>query len=139
MWEYLYHPARFLERTYKFCLAVRPTRKAIAARGNTKAQEKLADTLPPSLKEQYHSFLVFFHHVWTHGIIAPHRRQYWKQLYGMRKHNPSRLKKYLIHCVSGEPYLQIAKTIRQDISQLLAEQNKTDLEKPKEYFFSPAD
>lgn len=129
MWEYLYHPTRFFERTYKFCLAVRPTRKAMATGDNTKAQQELAVTAPPSLKKQYHFFLAFLHHVWTHGIIAPHRGQFWKQLYGMRKHNPSRLQKYLTHCVSGEPYLQSSKTIRRDINQLLAGQNTNGLGK----------
>ena len=27
IWEYLYHPPRFFERTYRYCLAVRPDQK----------------------------------------------------------------------------------------------------------------
>jgi radical SAM superfamily enzyme YgiQ (UPF0313 family) len=124
MWEYLYHPARFLERTYKFCLAVRPTRKATATDNDTQPSEKLAETAGAPFRQSFYAYLAFLHHVWGHGIVAPHRVQFWKQLYGMWKKNPSRLKKYLIHCISGESCMLISKTIRYDVNRLLEGQHK---------------
>ncbi|AGF78531.1 Fe-S oxidoreductase [Desulfocapsa sulfexigens DSM 10523] len=124
MWEYLYNPSRFLERTYKFCLGIRPTRKAIAAKNGTPHEDNPAKTTSPPLKRQLCELVTFFHHAWLHGVIAPHRVQFWKQLKGMQKQNPSRLKKYIVHCISGDSYLQMSKTIRHDIHCLLAEQDK---------------
>ena len=107
-----------------FCLAVRPTRKAMATDNDTQPSEKLAETAGPPFRKSFYDFLAFLHHVWGHGIVAPHRVQFWKQLYGMWKKNPSRLKKYLIHCISGESYLLISKTIRYDVNRLLEGQHK---------------
>jgi hypothetical protein len=39
---------------------------------------------------------------WRQGIVADFRRQFWKQLLGIYRHNPSRLTKYLTQCAMGE-------------------------------------
>ncbi len=124
IWEHLYNPSRFLERTYKFCLAVRPTRKAMAARSGTPPKETPAGMTSPPLKKQFSELLIFLHHVWIHGILAKYRVQFWKQLNGMWKQNPSRLRKYIIHCISGDSHLQMSKTARHSIHCLLAEHER---------------
>ena len=118
-YEYLYEPRRFFERAYKFCLAIRPTRKATATANGTLAQDKTPPTIPPSLRRQFDDIIGFFAFSWKHGIVASHRWQYWKQLYGMRKRNPSRLKKYIVHCVSGDNLMALSKTIRNDMKLLM--------------------
>ena len=122
--EYLYYPPRFFKRAYDFCLAVRPTRKATAAANGTLAMDKTPPTLPPTLKKQIEDIISFLIFSWSHGVVAPYRVQYWKQLYGMKKRNPSRLKKYIIHCVEGESQMALGKTIRQDVKVLMETYNK---------------
>jgi len=124
MWEYLYYPPRFFERTYKFCLAIRPTRKATAVSTGDIPKEPFAGTTKLPLKAQAGELFTFLHHLWKHGVLAPYRVQFWKQLNGMRKQNPSRLKKYIVHCIAGDSHMEISKTVRHSITCLLNEHNK---------------
>ena len=123
-YEYLYYPPRFFKRTYTFCLNVRPTRKATATANGTLAE----DTTPPStsapLRRQVEDIIRFFVFSWRHGIVAPYRSQYWKQLYGMKKQNPSRLKKYIVHCIKGDSLMMLSKTMRKDMEILLDNRKK---------------
>jgi hypothetical protein len=45
--------------------------------------------------------------IWRQGILAGYRRQFWRQLVGIYRHNPSRLAKYLAQCAMGENLFQI--------------------------------
>lgn len=126
IWEYLYHPRRFLERTYKYCLAIRPTRRALAAEKNDPSASEPAFTRNIPITRYFRDMLVFLHHVWIHGIVSSHKLQFWKQLYGIRKHNPSRLRKYIGHCICGESHLQMSATIRQTINDLQAEHKRNN-------------
>ena len=124
IWEYLYDPSRFLERTYKFCLAVRPTRKAMAEKSGEQPAIKLAKTRRGRLRNLSCDIILFLYHMLNHGVISAHRVQFWKQLYGMYKNNPSRLRKYCIHCVSGEQHFRTSKTIRSELYSMLAERRE---------------
>ena len=45
--------------------------------------------------------------IWRQGIVAGYRRQFWRQLVGIYRQNPSRLAKYLAQCAMGENLFQI--------------------------------
>ena len=40
--------------------------------------------------------------IWRQGVVASYRRQFWRQLVGVYRQNPSRLQKYLEKCGMGE-------------------------------------
>ncbi len=124
IWEHLYYPPNFFKRSYDFCLAMRPTRKTMAIEKGTPVQQSTVPRARPCFRQQTGDILRFLFHVWKHGIAAPHRVQFWKQLHGMKKQNPSRLKKYIIHCIRGDFHMDIVKTIRRDTYKLLAEYKK---------------
>jgi radical SAM superfamily enzyme YgiQ (UPF0313 family) len=133
IWEYLYEPCRFLERTYKYCLDIRPTRKALAAKNGRKPRT-VNPAAPRELPiRKYRDIVVLLCHVWIHGIISSHKIQFWKQLYGMWKYNPSRLRKYIIHCVCGESHIRMSTTIRGTITNLLTEQRKNNISIQQNY------
>ena len=44
---------------------------------------------------------------WRQGIVAGYRRQFWRQLVGIYRQNPSRLAKYLTQCAMGENLFRI--------------------------------
>lgn len=123
-YEYLYYPPRFFERAYTFCLNVRPTRKATAAANGTLPEDKTPPAAPSPFLRQIEDLIIFLAFSWRHGIVAPYRFQYWKQLYGMKKQNPSRLKKYIVHCVKGDSLMTLSKTMRKDMEALLENRKK---------------
>ncbi len=119
MWEYLYSAPRFLRRTYNYCLAVRPTRRAIAAQDGQQIPDNQPQSSEKSVSHKILFLTVVFVHIWRLGILSSHRVQFWKQLRGMKKRNPSRLLKYFIHCVHGENLITIRKTMRKMYEQKL--------------------
>ncbi|MBU1565764.1 MAG: B12-binding domain-containing radical SAM protein [Proteobacteria bacterium] len=124
MWEYLYTPSRFFERTYKFCLAVRPTRRAMALSNSEPHVHPIFPKARKPPRKQFGEILIFLHHIWAYGVLSSCRVQFWKQLIRMRRHNPSRIRKYIIHCILGEELIQKQKTIRQKIYALMKEADR---------------
>ncbi len=92
-WEYLYEPSRFLTRAYRYFLAMRPTRRAIALQKG----EKPRDARTP-LSLPFRSVLNLLRLLWRQGVVSAHRIQFWRQLIGILKHNPSRFVTYIVAC-----------------------------------------
>jgi radical SAM superfamily enzyme YgiQ (UPF0313 family) len=103
--DYLCEPSRFLSRVYRHILAMRPTRKALGLEvegnpgtgGKDHSSRKRIDLGDLSM------ILKFF---WRQGVRADFRVQFWRQLVGVYRRNPSRLKKYLLLCGLGENMFQ---------------------------------
>ena len=49
--------------------------------------------------------------IWRQGILADFRGQFWRQLVGVYRHNPSRLQKYLEKCGWGENLFRIRESL----------------------------
>ncbi len=97
-WDYLYEPSRFLARVYRCYLTMRPTRKALAKETGSKISEKRATRAIRDLLYDLRGAMILF---WIFGVRSRHRLQFWKQLIGILRRNPSRLKQYLIECARG--------------------------------------
>ena len=99
--DHLYEPSRYLERAYRYFLAMRPTRSFLAKprgedpnpSGNHKSSQQ---------KTNLREFMGLLKLIWWHGILAGHRSQFWRQLLGIYRQNPSRITKYLICLGIGE-------------------------------------
>lgn len=116
VWNTVYEPRRFLERTYRFFLGMRPTRAATARR-----QGK---TLPPAapkarapLRQKIKDVYMFLALSWQLGIVASTRGQYWRQLLGILRKNPSRKISYLVTCIRGEEMFRLRDLIRQRLTE----------------------
>jgi hypothetical protein len=48
---------------------------------------------------------------WRQGVVAGYRRQFWRQLVGIYRQNPSRLAKYLSQCAMGENLFPIRESL----------------------------
>ena len=106
--DYLYEPTKYLARTYRHYLAMRPTR---AAGGKSPSPEhgNRKDLLPfHARREDLVALLKLF---WRQGIVADYRRQFWRQLVGVYRQNPSRLAKYLTQCAMGENLFRIRENL----------------------------
>jgi len=116
-WDYLYEPSRFLERNYRYHLMMRPTRKALAtSQGKALPHEPVPPAKLP-FRKRLRDLLAFSRIVWRQGIKPSYRMQFWKQLIGILKHNPSRFVKYLITCAYGEDMFRIVRDMREALHQ----------------------
>lgn len=59
--------------------------------------------------------------LWRQGIRPSYRLQFWTQLIGMWKQNPSRLIDYLTACIMGEDLFFLRKIVREKITALMQE------------------
>jgi radical SAM superfamily enzyme YgiQ (UPF0313 family) len=121
-YDYLYEPSRFLARVYRYFLAMRPTRRTLAlARGLPPPPECL-----PGAKQTWQSrfsdLWAFAIICWRQGIRPPYRRQFWTQLLGMWRQNPSRLPDYVMVCALGDDLFALRKAVRERITALMLEQ-----------------
>ncbi len=109
-WDYLYEPSRYMRRAYRFFRKMRPTRAALG-KGRGVAATAPHDRGMPPIRDKLQDLSRFLRLSWHHGVRSNYRAQYWKQLIGMWRNNPSRLVKYLNDCGLGENMFSLKKVI----------------------------
>jgi len=97
----LFEPRRFLERSYRYYLEMRPTRKA-QGRKESSPESSVPGEAKRSLRRSFWDAMGLFRLIWWQGIRPSYRLVFWKQLLGMWRRNPSRLVVYLKTCALGE-------------------------------------
>lgn len=103
--NFLCEPSRFLRRAYRHILAMRPTRKALGL--EAEEDRRAGGKNHPSRKRiDLGELAVILKFFWRQGVRADFRGQFWRQLVGVYRRNPSRLKRYLLLCVMGENMFQ---------------------------------
>lgn len=108
---YLYEPGRYLARAFRFILTIRPTRRALSKKEGRARAAITSSTR--SLKLAFHDLFILMQLIWRQGVVAEFRRQFWRQLWGVYRLNPSRMKKYLGLCVRGEHFFSMRRRILQ--------------------------
>jgi radical SAM superfamily enzyme YgiQ (UPF0313 family) len=118
-WDYLYEPSRFLARAYRYYLGMRPTRLALAtAKGAPRPKDSLPGR-PQTWLSKFRDLRAFLTILWWQGIRPPYRRQFWAQLLGLRKNNPSRFIDYITACAMGEDLFLLRRTVGQEIRAVM--------------------
>lgn len=115
VWATVYEPRRFLARTYRFFLGMRPTRAATARRQGktlTKTTPSAQVPLRQKILDAY-MVLTLFGQL---GIVASTRWQFWRQLMGILRNNPTRIIGYLVTCIRGEDMFHLRDLIRQRLT-----------------------
>ncbi|MFZ5453437.1 MAG: B12-binding domain-containing radical SAM protein [Thermodesulfobacteriota bacterium] len=121
-WDYLYEPSRFLARTYRFHLDMRPTRRAMAiAKGESPPHLNVNNSHGINWRRKFQEIRAFFKLLWWQGIRSSCRRQFWKQLLGIWRQNPSRIKSYLNICAMGLDLLMMRQVIREKVKAIMEE------------------
>jgi radical SAM superfamily enzyme YgiQ (UPF0313 family) len=106
----LYEPSAVLRRVYQHFLAMRATREALGLEtAKNAATAGRSDHEPISLKLK--ELLSLMRVIWRQGVLAHYRWQFWRQLVGMRRKNPSRMRRYLTSCGLGENLFSIREII----------------------------
>ena len=111
----LYEPSRFLSRLYRHILAMRPTRRQTRLQQGEQSKFPGRNLSYPCATE-LRDLLGLVKFCLAHGVVADYRGQFWRQLLGIYRQNPSRLKKYLINCIIGE----IIFWVRREVLRLAA-------------------
>ena len=107
--DYLYEPSNYLARAYQDILAMRPTRAAAA--GKHKGPKSGHQKGRVLLHGKFVDLMALLKLIWRQGVVAGYRRQFWRQLVGVYRQNPSRLQKYLEKCGMGENLFPIRKSL----------------------------
>ena len=102
---------------------MRPARreKAGAARGLLRREH--ASNQSMTCRQKLNRVRSFFKILWWQGIRPPYRLQFWTQLIGMLRKNPSRVKQYLVTCVEGEDLFDIRQIVRDKVAAIIKERN----------------
>jgi radical SAM superfamily enzyme YgiQ (UPF0313 family) len=99
--DWLYEPRAYINRAFRYCTTIRPTRSAlgipprevIPQGANGDGGLKFPDL---------HYVTALFKILWRHGVAAHYRWEFWKKLYQMWRRNPSRFNNYLNMLGFGE-------------------------------------
>ncbi len=97
----LYEPSAYLDRAYRYFLAMRPTRLALAHQKRENVPS-LAPVEPIASSHKRIGLSGIAKFFWLRGVRSPSRYQFWRQLVGMCRMNPSRMISYLDTCGLGE-------------------------------------
>jgi len=112
LWDHLFDRSQYLARAYRYYLAMRPTRAALA-RGRGEATPPTPRGTPFSLRDELKKWYTFLRLSWRQGVKPPSRWQYWIQLYKIFRRNPSRMIRYLKTCAMGEDMFLLREVVRQ--------------------------
>ena len=108
----LYEPSRYLARVYRYFLNMRPTRRALARQaGNNVPGSPQTPKRPASSQSFRQGFVPLLRLTWRQGIRSRYRLQFWRQLWGIYRQNPSRLEIYLMCCFQGEDLFALRRDI----------------------------
>jgi radical SAM superfamily enzyme YgiQ (UPF0313 family) len=129
-WDYLYEPSRYLARVYRYHLAMRPTRPALAVAGASPLPEGDIPRRPGTWLRTLIDIRAFFRILWWQGILASTRRQFWTQLLGMCRHNPGRLVPYFVTCAMGEDLFHLRNVARAKCTAMIKEVKINELASP---------
>jgi radical SAM superfamily enzyme YgiQ (UPF0313 family) len=104
-WDYLYEPSRYLARAYRYHLAMRAAHRA---QGMT-------------LRQILIEAKAFFQILWWQGVRTPYRRQFWTQMLGLLRRNPTRFVEYIVTCAMGEDLFNMRKVVREKATAIMKE------------------
>ncbi len=105
----LYEPSGYIYRVYRHCLTMRPTRRHLKQQEGKESVPRKKSPLP--LRGRLRDLRTLVKGLWRHGVLAPHRWQFWWQLWDLKRRNPSRLKCYLINCFVGESIFWVRREV----------------------------
>ena len=63
----------------------------------------------------------FLQIIWWQGIRTPYRPQFWSQLIGMWRQNPTRFVEYIASCAVGEDLFSMRRVVREKTMALIKE------------------
>ena len=122
-WENLYEPSRFMARSLRYALEMRPTRAAGTRENGNKALARFNS--PSSKGNDRGQFRILFALVWYYGLQSQHRCQFWQQLLIVLRKNPSRWRRYISMLAMGYETNSFIEVIRERAAPALRKARST--------------
>jgi len=116
LWAHLYEPSRYLDRSYRYYLAMRPAPSAVGMRQGSGTFGNRVGFSKPPLRKRLFYLLGALRLMWWQGVKPPFRRQFWRQVVGIARNNPSRLERYLQTCALGESLIRMTPKITKKLA-----------------------
>jgi hypothetical protein len=63
----------------------------------------------------------FFKILWWQGVRPSYRRQFWTQMIGMLRQNPTRFIEYIVTCAMGEDLFNMRRVVREKATAIIKE------------------
>jgi len=123
-WDYLYEPSRYLSRAYRYYLAMRPFPRTQAVAAVGQLLKDLIFKQKMTWRRVLAEFRAFFKIIWWQGIRTPYRRQFWTQMFGMWRQNPTRLIGYIVTCAMGEDLFNLRGVVREKAMAIIKERQR---------------
>jgi radical SAM superfamily enzyme YgiQ (UPF0313 family) len=120
-WGYLYEPSRYLARAYRYYLAMRPERRPQAAAPGAPLPKESAPDQGMIWRRILLEIKAFFRIFWWHGVRSTYRRQFWRQMLGMLRRNPTRFIQYFVTCAMGEDLIDMRRVVREKAAAIIKE------------------
>ena len=120
-WDYLYEPSRYLARAYRYYLAMRPTRPAPRVAAGPPLPGGHVPEPGLTWRNQLKDLQALGRILWSQGVRPPYRRQFWTQLIGMLRQNPSRFIDYVVTCAMVADLIHLRKVVRQKVAAIIKE------------------
>jgi len=120
-WDYLYEPSRYLARAYRYYLAMRPARRPLATPAEGPAPKDGVFAHGMTWRRKLIELKAFFKIIWWQGVRTSYRRQFWTQMIGMWRHNPTRFIEYIVTCAMGEDLFDMRQVVREKAMAVMKE------------------
>jgi hypothetical protein len=120
-WDYLYEPSRYLARAYRYYLAMPPSRWSLRNAAGPPLPAGQVFQPGMTFRSQLKDLQAFGKILWSLGVRPSYRRQFWTQLIGMLRRNPSRFIDYVVTCAMGEDLYYLRKVVRAKVATIIKE------------------
>ncbi|MFZ2089857.1 MAG: B12-binding domain-containing radical SAM protein [Desulfobaccales bacterium] len=120
-WNYLYEPSRYLARAYRCYLAMRPAPRAQAAAAGGHPPQKGVLDRGMGWRRIVTELKAFLQIIRWQGVRTPYRRQFWTQMIGMWRQNPTRFVEYISTCAVGEDLFDMRRVVGEKATAIIEE------------------
>ena len=118
-WDYLYEPSRYLARAYRYHLAMRPAPRAQAVSPGSPLPKDITNQGMTWWRRILIETKAFCKILWWQGIHTSYRRQFWVQMIGMLRRNPTRFVEYIVTCAMGEDLFNMRRVVREKATTII--------------------
>jgi hypothetical protein len=123
-WNYLYEPSHFFRRAFLYHLAMPPVHHPNSDVADPSLPREQVSDQGLSWRSKLIEIKALYKILWWQGVQTSYRRQFWTQLIGMLRQNPTRLKMYLRTCAAGLDLIPMRNMVHEKIMAIMKEKKK---------------
>jgi len=120
-WDCLYEPSHFLERVFRYYLSMPPVHRRMHNVSESSLPKDQVHDQGMTRRWILTEIKALLRILWWQGVRASYRRQFWRQLFGMLRENPTRFIMYIRTCAMGLDLVPMRSMVREQITALIKE------------------